>query len=182
MLLTGTFNVPNCQLIVGVERNKLSGTWHISELFQVLNLSSRATAVFSPRSLIAFHWTIIGNKGWGNSFCTGRGFLVLFDSPVPAPMRFRVCKIPSAKRTVFPEYQITNHRTQPDGTRWLSPLVFLLAGSSTNNRFHPTIKFTAEISDKEVTFPDPIVYKGARFDNQSILDIRTHFKPTETFP
>ena len=49
------------------------------------------------------------------------------------------------------------------------------------NRFHPTIKFTAEISDKEATFLDSIVYKGERFDNQSILDVRTHFKPTETF-
>ena len=30
------------------------------------------------------------------------------------------------------------------------------------NRFHPTLKFTAEISDKEATFLDTIVYKGAR--------------------
>ena len=33
------------------------------------------------------------------------------------------------------------------------------------NTFHPTIKFTAEISEKEITF----------------LDDKTHFKPTETF-
>ena len=61
------------------------------------------------------------------------------------------------KRTAFPEYQITNYR-------WLWALVFLFAGSSTKD-FHPTIKFTAEISDKEVTFRDTIVCKGARFDN-----------------
>ena len=35
-------------------------------------------------------------------------------------------------------------------------------------RHHPSIKFTS-------------VYKGERFHNQGILDIRTHFKPTETF-
>ena len=45
------------------------------------------------------------------------------------------------------------------------------------NSHHPTIKFTAEISNTE----DIVVYKGKRFQNQSILDIKTHFKPTETF-
>ena len=32
------------------------------------------------------------------------------------------------------------------------------------NKHHPTIKFTAEISDKEITFLDTCVYKGERFD------------------
>ena len=49
------------------------------------------------------------------------------------------------------------------------------------NRHHPSIKFTAELSDKEINFLDTTVYKGERFHNQGILDIRTHFKPTETF-
>ncbi|XP_078361760.1 uncharacterized protein LOC144646110 [Oculina patagonica] len=49
------------------------------------------------------------------------------------------------------------------------------------NAHHPTIKFTAEISNTETTFLDTVVYKGKRFQNQSILDIKTHFKPTETF-
>ena len=49
------------------------------------------------------------------------------------------------------------------------------------NRHHPSIKFTAEISDKEINFLDTTVYKGERFHNQGILDIHTHFKPTETF-
>jgi len=44
-----------------------------------------------------------------------------------------------------------------------------------------TIKFTAEISNTETTFLDTIVHKGKRFQEQSILDIKTHFKPTETF-
>ena len=49
------------------------------------------------------------------------------------------------------------------------------------NSFHPTIKFTAEISETETTFLDTKVYKGDRFRKESILDVPTHFKPTETF-
>ena len=49
------------------------------------------------------------------------------------------------------------------------------------NKHHPTILFTAEISDTETTFLDTSVYKGERFTNESVLDIRTHYKPTETF-
>ena len=39
------------------------------------------------------------------------------------------------------------------------------------NNFHPTIKFTAEISETEITFLDTIISKGERFRNESILDI-----------
>ena len=49
------------------------------------------------------------------------------------------------------------------------------------NTFHPTIKFTAEISEKEITFLDTVVYKGDRFLKEAILDVKTHYKPTETF-
>ena len=49
------------------------------------------------------------------------------------------------------------------------------------NSVHPTIKFTAEISETETIFLDTVVYKGDRFLKESILDVRTYFKPTETF-
>ena len=49
------------------------------------------------------------------------------------------------------------------------------------NRYHPTIKFTAEISDIATNFLDTTVFKGERFHKDSILDISTHFKPTEKF-
>ena len=49
------------------------------------------------------------------------------------------------------------------------------------NNHHPTIKFMAEISEQEITFLDTNVYKGLRFKTESILDVKTHFKPTETF-
>ena len=48
------------------------------------------------------------------------------------------------------------------------------------NRQHPTIKFTAEISE-EITFLNTTIFKGERFNEDSVFDIRTHFKPTETF-
>ena len=41
------------------------------------------------------------------------------------------------------------------------------------NSHYPTIKFTAEILNTETTFVDTVVYKGKRFRDQSILDIRT---------
>ena len=49
------------------------------------------------------------------------------------------------------------------------------------NLDHPTIKFTAEISDTETVFLDTIVYKGTRFNTKSFLDVKTNFKKTETF-
>ena len=54
---------------------------------------------------------------------------------------------------------------------------FFLKGNS----FHPMIKITAEISETETAFLDKKVYKGDKFDKEAILDVRTHFKPTETF-
>ena len=49
------------------------------------------------------------------------------------------------------------------------------------NNFLSTIKFTAEMSETEITFLDTKVYEGVRFDKEAILDVQTHFKPTETF-
>ena len=49
------------------------------------------------------------------------------------------------------------------------------------NTFHPTIKFTAEISENEITFLDTVGYKGERFLKEAILDVETHYKPSETF-
>ena len=38
-----------------------------------------------------------------------------------------------------------------------------------------------QISENEITFLDATVFKGERFTVKSILDIKTHYKPTETF-
>ena len=47
-------------------------------------------------------------------------------------------------------------------------------------RHHPSIKLRLKYLIKRLTFW-MTVYKGERFHNQGIPDIRTHFKPTETF-
>lgn len=47
--------------------------------------------------------------------------------------------------------------------------------------YHPTIKFTDEVSENETPFLDTTVYNRERFENDSILNARSHFKPTETF-
>ena len=49
------------------------------------------------------------------------------------------------------------------------------------SKHHPTLKFTAEISCTDATFLDTTICKGQRFYKKSVLDMRTHFKPTETF-
>ena len=48
----------------------------------------------------------------------------------------------------------------------------------TINQIHPTIKFTYEVSDMELTFLDVTLYKGDRFLHTNILDLRTHIKNT----
>ena len=49
------------------------------------------------------------------------------------------------------------------------------------NEFHPTIKFTHECDAQEAVFLDTHISKGNRFRSSGILDIRTHFKPTNRF-
>ena len=48
-------------------------------------------------------------------------------------------------------------------------------------KFHPNIKFTAEMLENEITFLDTVVFKGERLKKEAILDIKTYYKPTETF-
>ena len=49
------------------------------------------------------------------------------------------------------------------------------------NNYHPTIKFTAEISDTKTTFLETCIYEGARFEKDAILDVHTHFKRLRHF-
>ena len=48
------------------------------------------------------------------------------------------------------------------------------------NNFHSTIKFTAEMSEIEITFLNRKVYKGVRFNKEPILDVQRHHKPTRS--
>lgn len=49
------------------------------------------------------------------------------------------------------------------------------------NDQHPTIKFTWEVSRREVTFLDLTIRKGKRFEGTGILDVSPHFKSTNAF-
>jgi hypothetical protein len=49
------------------------------------------------------------------------------------------------------------------------------------NDAHPLLKFTYEISTESVTFLNLDIYKGERFREVGILDLKTHIKDTETF-
>ena len=44
----------------------------------------------------------------------------------------------------------------------------------TINQIHPTIKFTHEVNDGELTFLDVTIYKEDRFRTSNILDLKTH--------
>ena len=49
----------------------------------------------------------------------------------------------------------------------------------TINDIHPTIKFTSECSTDQVTSLDTMVYKGERFRQSGVLDIKMYIKPTK---
>lgn len=49
------------------------------------------------------------------------------------------------------------------------------------NNLHPYIKFTHAVSSKEAVFMDLELFKGPRFGEEGILDIRPHFKNTNRF-
>ena len=48
------------------------------------------------------------------------------------------------------------------------------------NLFHPTVKFTCEMSPEHAVFLDTEIFKGPRLSTLKILDSQTHFKPTKT--
>ena len=48
------------------------------------------------------------------------------------------------------------------------------------NSFHPMIKFMAQISKTETAFLGTKVYKGDKFNKESIVDVQKYFKPTGT--
>ena len=49
------------------------------------------------------------------------------------------------------------------------------------NTMHPTLKFTHEWSKHEINFLDLTLYKGERFTESYVLDIRCYTKPVDTF-
>ena len=48
------------------------------------------------------------------------------------------------------------------------------------NSFHTTIKFTLQVLSEKIVFLNANVFKSPRFITDKVLDVQTHFKPTET--
>ena len=61
---------------------------------------------------------------------------------------------------------------------WLGTEEELKIYLSKINTIHTTIKFTCEYSKNSTTFLDVTVYKGERFLQTRLLDIKTHIKST----
>lgn len=49
------------------------------------------------------------------------------------------------------------------------------------NSYHKFLKFTYAISEFNTTFLNVHLFKGSRFQTNNILDMKTHFKPTNSF-
>ena len=52
---------------------------------------------------------------------------------------------------------------------WDTNKEYIQAFFEKSNSYHPTIKFTDEVSENETTFLGTTVYNGERFENESIL-------------
>ena len=50
------------------------------------------------------------------------------------------------------------------------------------NAFHPSLKYTHEKSDTEINFLDLTIYKGTRFSEKQVLDLRPHLKNKKQIP
>ena len=61
---------------------------------------------------------------------------------------------------------------------WPHPMPDLLEFLQSLNSFHPTIKFTSEVSTSKITFLDINIFKGPHFPTTLKLDVETHIKPT----
>ena len=70
--------------------------------------------------------------------------------------------------------------------RFIDDIFLIWKGSQTEfsefleeiNTLHNTIKFTSECSETEINFLDTTLYKGNRYTQTGILDIKTHIKHT----
>ncbi len=83
-----------------------------------------------------------------------------------------------AKRT---ETTLWKHNIDDIFSLWTSNREEVIQFIEQANNNHSTLKFTTEICKTETAFLDTSVNKGERLKNDSVPDVRTHFKPTETF-
>ena len=119
---------------------------------------------FSGRHYLQTHGTAMGTK-------TAVSFANIFMAKIETDILSKAVSKPTVWKRYIDDVFSLWDISKPDIETFIEQA----------NLRHPTIKFTAEISDTETVFLDTTVYKGTRFRDQSILDVKTHFKPTETF-
>ena len=61
---------------------------------------------------------------------------------------------------------------------WIGSDTEFVTYMSEINKIHNTIKFTHEINLAELTFLDVTLDKGNRVNENNMLDLHTHIKPT----
>ena len=119
---------------------------------------------FNGRHYLQTHGTAMGTK-------TAVSFANIFMAKIETEILSKVVSKPTVWKRYIDDVFSLWDISKPDIETFIEQV----------NLHHPTIKFTAEISNTETVFLDTTVYKGTRFKDQSILDVKTHFKPTETF-
>ena len=73
-------------------------------------------------------------------------------------------------------------RYRDDGFQiWNAPREEIEEFFEVANTRHPFIKFVSVIHQEEMIFLDTVIYKGNRYKQAGILDVRTYRKPTESF-
>ena len=121
--------------------------------------------IFTDKHYLQTHGVAMGSK-------MAVAFSVIFVAHVQKQLiNARSCKPFRCKRFIYDMFSVW---TLPETD--INNFIDFAA-----NSFHATIKFSLEPSSKKIVFLDTKVFKGPRFIQSKILDVQTHFKPTETF-
>ena len=140
---------------------------HTKYLQEMLRLILKENSFqFKGRHYLQTHGTAMGTK-------TAVSFANIFMTKIETKILSKVVSKPTVWKRYIDDVFSLWDISKPDIETFIE--------QENLNLHHPTIKFTAEISDTETVFLDTTAYKGTRFRDQSILDVKTHFKPTETY-
>ena len=119
------------------------------------------TFEFNGKQYIQLQGTTMGTKSalaYANIFMGKLEQTVLSSAPLQ----------PSYYKRYIDDILILWPHSESELTKFISAL----------NNYHPSIKFTSEVSKYLITLLDINIFKGPNFPNNNKLDISTHIKPT----
>ena len=132
---------------------------------QLLSVLPRLPSFFaSPLSIAPFFDRVLPQA-------TNRGEI---NEVIEQADRHHPTTLSSMEAPVFRRKINASARGTMGRARFLSSLPSLLEPKSPLRRRDSTIKFTAGIYVKEISFLDTCVYKGEIFERENILDLRTY--------